>query len=1116
MAFTLTAEQQIASDPQHSVWVTANAGTGKTKILTDRVLRLMLQGTPIHRILCLTFTKAAAAEMHERIAKQLRTWAVTSDDELTAELIALCDQAPSAKTTNIARTLFMTVTNNPDELNIKTIHGFCQSLLKRFPLEAGLTPHFTIIEDQTAKELLSEAWLRILNKSAHDKILNTAIQVIANTAADSTLGEIITEITSKRGHLLRKIDEAGSVENLIASLYETLNVAQGSSRASIIATFCSQDPTDLRLLLNDLLTSTSKTDLKNADILARWCSTSTNDRIDLFPSYCSIFITSTGAPRKITGIITKKHAAKQPAALAIAEAQLLIVINILEEINSATVAHLTSNLLYVAEAIFSIYKKLKDHRAYMDYDDLIFYSQRLLNNETIAPWVMYKLDGGIDHLLVDEAQDTSPNQWNIVRMLCAEFFAGAGQEKDENRTIFVVGDEKQSIFSFQGADPDVFEGMRDFFSNTIKHANKSWQPVSLALSFRSTSPILDLTDHVFHANKERKAITNIASRVKHQAFRANEAGLVELWPLITPEAKQKDTATWKLPITITSSTDAKTVLADNIASTIAGWIKNKRMLKSKGRAVQAGDVLILVRRRNELVDQILRSLQRHDIPVAGIDRMTLTDHICVMDMIALGKWLLQPNDDLTLAAILRSPICGLTDEQLFGIAHGRGKQSLWYRLRESNKQELSQTIKFLEFLLKKYHNFSPFELYNYVLDIADKRTNFISRMGQEVQDPLKEFINLTLQYSTKHTSTMQGFIRWVEAGKLEVKRDFDQGNNEVRIMTVHGSKGLQAPIVFLPDTTALPTNKSKLMWTPNGHMLWPGAASNRNQLCNTLLEQQKQRDMNEYLRLFYVGLTRPEDELYICGYTGANKLNDESWYALAQVQMQEHGSAVFSDALDSDVFQIASDQVSRPKQQIETKTAEQAISLPDFAKSQPKSEPTPTSPLTPSRPNDSENDLAFSSPLQQSKQFERGNFVHSLLEILPSVPAHKRESAAQHIALKYPETMRKKAVEEVFSIINNPEFAPLFGENSRAEIPLSGIIDNRVVNGQVDRLVITEEEVLIIDYKTNQLPPSSSATIPETYKKQMAAYHSLLSNIYPEKNIRTFLLWTQNMHMMEV
>lgn len=1160
----MTAAQQKASDPAHSVWVGASAGTGKTKVLTDRVLRLLLAGTRPNKILCITFTKAAASEMANRIHGELAEWAVLEEKALAEAIQNLTGTPPDEKKLNRARRLFAEVLDSPDGIRLQTIHSFCQSLLSRFPIEAGIAPHFRVIDEMTSAELLQEAKLRLMSQGQReaDRHLREAIEGLAVKVYESAFVELMQALLAERGMIQRQLQQPGGIIRFNTRIYEALGLVYGTREEDVLDLACHAgefDAIGIKQLMQVLLEGTAA-EKKRGEILARWLAEPGN-RAAIFDEYKTLFLVKNDdTPKQVSSVINKSSLKAFPAAEEIIRREQQRLIEVTDRLKAVRIARFSEQLIAVAEALIGphagLYSRLKEARGFLDYEDLILYSRQLLYREGISPWVLFKLDGGIDHLLVDEAQDTSPLQWQLIRAMTEEFFAGEGA-REANRTVFVVGDEKQSIYSFQGADPDAFQKMRAFFHRRSEEAQKEFHHVALDKSFRSTEAVLQMVDTVFRHEAARGGLNIGEELLKHEAHRLGHAGKVELWPLIEPEGDE-ELEPWPLPEKRQEIRTPQARLAERIARQIRRWLDAETLLPARGRSVNAGDILILVRRRGPLFEEIFRALKQHHVPVAGSDRMVLAENIAVQDLLALAQFSLLPEDDLNLACLLKSPLFGFDEEMLFTLAYDRGESSLWDRLREFanpqsgfgggeikaafspprlnsasgeagfacspvKEERFTEAYTKLAATLNSADYIPPYEFFARALDAEGGRSQFIARMGEQVNDPLDEFLNMALQYEQAHAPSLQGFLHWFASGETEIRRDLEQARNEVRVMTVHGSKGLQAPIVFLPDTTTRPKNDRKFYWTGEGEddvLLWSSAKTGDAKRLSQLRQKYESEVNEEYMRLLYVAMTRAEDQLYLCGAKGKNSVRGETWYSLMETAMLELGEETETEIGGErlTIHRFATEQTETVKEKETSEKARKVSPLPEFVHRSAPEEPLPPTPLSPSKPEAEEPPMR--SPASGSGIWQRGRLVHKLLEILPELPEETRWPAAEHLLeIQAPEMNtgeRQDLLKQLKQLLESPEFAPLFGPGSQAEVPVTGVIGEQVISGQIDRLAVLPEKIIIVDYKTNREPPESAGKIPAAYRRQMTAYREVIRRIYPGREIETALLWTETLEFMVV
>ena len=1152
-----TEKQRQAADPGASVWVSASAGSGKTKVLVDRVLGLLLRGSQPGKILCLTFTKAAAAEMANRLSGRLAAWVTADENDLRASLEALTGGPVDDALLPRARALFARVLDTPGGIKIQTIHAFCQALLGRFPLEAGVAPNARVLDEHEAADLLETARVEVLAEALDGQgRLSDAIAVLTAHLQEERFTEVLRQLIHERGRLAELKAARGNVDRLIADLYSLLRVDPEATPEGLIAEACAESAFDRTALMGvmEAWTTGTAAEQKKSAQLARWLSADDGERADAFDAHCSLFLTKDGSPRK--NPLTKKVLADFPAAFDAVqdEAERLMLVG--ERRNAVTVARGTAALLMLGDAIVAAYQRHKEARVLLDYDDLIHYSARLLERQGGVSWVLFKLDGGLDHLLVDEAQDTSPDQWRIVEMLTSEFFTGLGahEAREESlRTVFAVGDPKQSIYSFQRADPAEFQRMRDLFRERAQRAQHRWRPVSLAVSFRSTEAVLATVDAVFAAEAAQDGVLFGEAAIRHQAKRVGEAGLIEVWPP-APPAEADELEPWALPLPGRSDSPAPLRLARLVARRIWYWTVSAEgaddpacRLSARGRRMQPGDVMVLVRRRNAFLTELVRELKSLGVPVAGVDRMNLTEQLAVMDLMALGRVLLLPEDDLSLACVLKGPLVGLNEDQLFTLAHGRGRKTLWQRLGEcaGDDAAFAAARTLLEYLAARADFVAPFELYSALLGAGRGREKLLARLGPDAADPLDEFLSLALSYERENAPSLEGFLHWLSAGELEIKRDLEQEHGAVRLMTVHGSKGLEAPVVILPDTLQLPSASDGLLWVDDGKdapplAVWPVKRDYDLPLLGLARAARQQAQEREYRRLLYVALTRAEDRLYVCGWETRRTAPAGNWYALVQDAFGRLGDTaetidfdftgeIGTDGWAGQGWRLHRQQAVSPVQAGEEASADERVAaeplpLPGWARQAAPAEPAPPQPLAPSRPAESEPPTR--SPLggDGGRRFRRGLLIHRLLQSLPDLAPDARAGAAGRF-LESPlhdlaPEQQREILEEVLRVLELPELAPLFGPGSRAEVPLAGLVETaagpQVIAGQVDRLLVEDGSICFIDYKSQRPAPETVETVPAVYLKQMAAYRALLARIYPGRAIRSYLLWTDQPRLMQL
>ncbi len=882
--------QLRASDPEASVWVNANAGSGKTHVLVDRVVRLMLGGTEPSRIMCLTFTKAAAAEMANRLFERLSTWIAMDDAALRNKLGELGSPGASPALMERARQLFTRALETPGGLKIQTIHAFCERVLQLFPVEAGVVPHFTLLDDRQSADLLEKARNAVLREAKADgsSPLSQALVDVANKLNPDAFDQLLTQLLSKRSDLRAILDAEAGLAEAAAHLRSYLSLAEDVTADGLLASLAADKQRYLDYAA--ALETGSAAEKKSAVLIRETCSKDGLTLVD----FQKILLTSDGEPRKklANKPVLQSHGWIEEWGLR-EQARL---IDALGKQGDLDCFNGTLSALRLGGAIVKAFEDAKRRNGCYDFDDLIIKTSELLAERPDAAWVLYKLDGGIEHLLVDEAQDTSPQQWQIVRRLTEEFFAGEGRHGQKKRTVFVVGDRKQSIYSFQGADPDVFEAIHDEFQSEIASAGSDFRDVDFTVSFRSAPEILKAVDTVFDPSSDfRKGLDGQRPRDwVHESNRIGEQGTVEIWPLIKPEDGAEDDP-WQAPVDREPASSPRRKLARQLAKTIKGWI-GRKLLVSHGRTVIAGDILILVQKRDAFFDAMIRALLWNvQVPVAGADRLKLSQNIAVLDLMALAQFCIMPEDDHALACVLKSPVLpqAFSEDDLLAIAANRGTLSLWQSLQAREGEPFASAARLLKPLIARAPSARPFEFLSGVL--AQARLRFVSRLGSEANDAIDALLDRALDHEEQNGTSLAGFVNWFQAGESEIKREMQQGANEVRIMTVHGAKGLEAPIVILPDTASDPakSRSSPLLMLRAGNgdekvPLWTVPKSFVSPRVQDLKDDQKNRDAHEKLRLLYVAMTRARDELYICGYEGKQKLADTCWYRIVEQALTQH------------------------------------------------------------------------------------------------------------------------------------------------------------------------------------------------------------------------------------
>ena len=946
---------------------------------------------------------------------------------------------------------------------------------------------------------------------------------------EENFAALLADVSRERDRFATLIARHGGIDGAVGALRSRLGVAEGATADSVLAEACADDAFDADGLAHAarVLAGGTVTDRRRAEKIVAWLNADHAGRTAGFAAYRRAFFSQKDEP--LQRLITTKLGDVHPDAVEALGAEQERVGAATARWNAARVAESSAALMAVAARHLRLYDDEKTRHAVLDYGDQIALSRSLLARQGIAPWVLYKLDGGLDHLLIDEAQDTSPTQWAVIAALAEEFFAGEGA-RAAPRTLFAVGDEKQSIFSFQGADARALGSAHQSFRQRAEDAGRPWESLPLAESFRSTAAVLAAVDAVFAQPAARDGVTAEAVPIRHRVHRKGAAGRVELWPPVVPEEKEA-IEPWALPVVREGADDPAARLAALIADRVARWIQEPAAegdgwLAARGRAIRPGDVMVLVRRRGPFVDHLLRAFKARGVPVAGIDRMVLTEQLAVMDLVALGEFCLLPGDDLTLATVLKSPLIGLDEDALFALAYGRCDASLWRTLarRRDETEAFAGAYEALTSFRSAADSMAPFEFYSEVLGARGGRAALLGRLGPESGDAVEEFLALALAYSRTHPPSLQGFLHWVQDGRAEIARDFEQGRDEVRIMTVHGAKGLEAPVVFLPDTMRKPRARDPLVWlederldlgagAPEG-LLFPGRADREDPVTREARTLARTAQEQEYRRLLYVAMTRAEDRLYVCGWQGRDTPPEDCWYELVRQGMRSLKGVEALEMAEGTVpegtglVHAEPQTVPIPPSDGPAPEEDALPPLPPELLTPPAAEPPAPRPLAPSR--------ALAEPAPHSpvdgtgrRARLRGIAAHKLLEHLPALAPADRPAVARRLlkSSSLDDGEREALVESMIELVADPAFAALFAPDALVEAPISAVVGERVITGQIDRLLVGEQEVVALDYKTGRAPPEDESNVPEAYRAQMESYRMALAAVFPDRRIVCGLLF---------
>lgn len=1153
------AQQRLASTPTISVFVSASAGSGKTKLLVDRLLRLMLPrkgrdgtlqpGTHPQKIQCLTYSKAAAAEMAIRLQRKLSEWVGYSEQELDQALLDL-EIEPDESMRKAARALFAQVLDLPGGMRIETNHAFCQSILQRFPLEASISPQFKIIEE--GDNIL--AFKRAFDEKIH-LASERDIQLLSPIVSSQNFLEILQELQQNQRFLppVFRLIEEGDFSLYLRQLLQL----SCSSREEYLHSVCQEwrDETGFKAYLQQAVEANSKKLQDIGKAVLEWLSYPTEQRIEAWEVFTGCFLTQKNELKSIKGNKTDNP---DIAPYLIEQGQ--YVLDVIGRLNIYTVYEYTLALMNVFAPIWQRYQEIKRTQGALYYNDLIAYTLTLLDDPGSA-WVLYKLDGGLDHILLDEVQDNSAEQWKIAADLSTEFFSGIGRDEDQPhpRTVFAVGDYKQSIYSFQGAKPQEFLYWHQIFKQTVLQADQLWEDPQLRVSFRSSQIILDFVDHVFDSKQDLKGLSGGGAENQfpaHRSARMEAPGRVDIWPLTRIDAldKEEKMVLWQPLKENQKHQSAELILAE----TLADWISKQigKVPPYGGKPIQAGDILILIRKRSVFSKALIRALKSKNIPLANLVKTQLLDQLAVQDLLVLCEVLLLPQDDLSLACVLKSPLCGLSEESLMELAAPRKNgQSLWGSLFIRHKERLDWTAswKMLSSLFLRIDYVTPYALLVEILGEYQGRTRLLARLGGEAIEAIDELLSQALQYETLHTPSLQGFLYWLKQSERMIKNEAESTVDMVRIMTVHGAKGLQGRLVILPDTMNAASKQGGfqsdkvLIWKkdPSLGLTVPLYIPQKQfDIAESQLDKEakKQSDEAESNRLLYVALTRASEWLLICGWqksTGEHKGLEDlpigNWYkhSVSALRELKAYSRDFSGGWEGEHLWIEQKLVASHKEDKAKQEAQKIkpiVALPAWMGQEEgwiakplASEKLPATHLAPSRPEGVEmGDVpTVISPLQTKAKRDplyRGRLVHQLLQYLPDCQQEKRADIALHWLTPLEGQFSPKEIQylvkQVLQIIEHPLLHALFDTESLVEQPLVGTVNGVVVTGQIDRMRILPDQILLCDFKSGRKIPDQPENVPVIYLKQMSAYWALLKLLYPNHQIKPLIVWTDAAQIM--
>ncbi|MFO7592745.1 MAG: UvrD-helicase domain-containing protein [Pseudomonadota bacterium] len=1121
--------QPTPISPQLNATVMASAGTGKTYLLINRLVRLLLSGAKPDAILAITFTRKAAAEMQSRLSERLLSLASVSDAELTRCLEDM-DVSPDKTTLANARQLFETLLQNRYQVRTTTFHAFCQEILRRFPFEADVPPGFELLE--SGGEQL---------QGAHDALLTEA--------GNRPEGDLASALQ----HLL---DYCGSLHNLQRAL-DSFIAHRGdwwayTETAHDPVRFASErlqqqlginpeeDP--LESFFNQ---SRMETLAEFADLLRKHPTKGNNTALDSiatarlpdlsvaqrFEACRDAFLTKQGAPRarKASQTQAKKMGVDGEERFLTLHAELSqAILDTLERLTAHRTWHACIAWYVAGARLLHHYQTFKREQRVLDFNDLEWRTYRLLNHSENALWVQYKLDQRINHLLVDEFQDTNPTQWRLLLPLLQEMAATQG---DSLRSVFLVGDSKQSIYRFRRAEPRLFHAAHSWLD---EHLDARAFP--LHISWRSASAIMQCVNRVFGNGGPLDG--QLRDFCPHDTHHRKLWGEVRLLPLIEVQEAAQDETEEGVVLPLRNPLEQPREIAPDdryrregrqIADAISRLIESGSVIgdAENAKPIAYGDIMILVRNRTHIsyYEQALRDAR---IPYIGAERGTLLQSLEVSDMVALLEVLHTPYNNLSLATVLRSPLFACTDEDLMRLAQaGSGD---WYRRLQAVAATMNagDTLAIAATTLQRWRTLTGHIPIHDLLDRIFNEGNVLERyqaalpshLANSAVANLTRFLELALEVDSGRYPSLGHFLARLEGMRESSDEAPDEApvsgtNSRVRLLTIHASKGLEAPVVILADTAQNSGGdkayRTLLDWPPESprpeSFLLVGKQEQQPGMVRNRLEQEQQEQQRESANLLYVALTRARQLLFISGVS-PTRGDNLGWYG------------VLRQALDPEEKTVADEpcilttgvpsEYKGPRA-----TGKRVVEAPcDPRLSRPLQVVTDHHEIAPS----------FQEAAYQSAGISgeedgriRGIVIHRLLQVLSEEKASLWPQLIRHIAgefgLEAGDPQFLQWVNECRRLLQDPQFHEFFalqnGVESLNEVPIIYRFDKQTVHGIIDRLLLKGDEIWFIDYKTHRHAGTDNcAGLADNYRQQMGYYARGVRQLWPGKRVRGFLLFT--------
>ncbi|KPK10646.1 MAG: hypothetical protein AMJ68_08490 [Acidithiobacillales bacterium SG8_45] len=1140
---------RLATSPFGNFVVHAAAGTGKTWLLTSRIIRLLLAGAEPGAILAITFTRKAAAEIYERLLSRLLRLAGADEPEIE-QLLREIGADTDLPTRRLARQLYEGVLTADQPIRISTFHAFCQELLQRFPLESGLPPGFQLIETTTELEHLAwqslETGIRLHEDSPLARSMDTFLRLtgspnVARTALMQFLGQRSDWWAFTAGYA----DPVAYAHEYAASLLPVASETPETSEAA-------------RTALVDLLIRYAR-ELGKHPIKTNLASIARIEQATLHPGPVDnllslqpgLFVGSNGKykPIKPSATLEKKLGAGGVTELIALHENIADRLDQWQQQRLAQ-RNLERNTAWFTcgQALLDKFQEIKLRRGQLDFSDLEWRAYKLLTDADQAQWVQYKLDQRIDHLLVDEFQDTNPTQWHLLHPLLDEMAAG---QADRHRSAFIVGDIKQSIYRFRRAAPDLFHHARNWLT-----LHMGAEAASQQKSYRSSPAIIEFVNLLFDAtDAQDDSHYHLHDFTTHEAHHRNRWGRVEILPLVerNTDAPATMETGFRNPLLAPRNQRAgtteqqhlteATIIADRIRTLVGEPIVADDVV----RPMRFGDIMILLRSRTHAAIYE-NALRQADIPFSGIGKDRFNQSIEVQDIVSVLRALLAPFDNLALAAALRSPVFSCSNEDLAALAVGEPR---WWRHQLAGLQgsladshPLSRAHRLLTVWQQLVDRIPVHDL----LDRIYADANIVERylhaapvyLRQRIEGNLNTLLEQALEIDGGRYPSLSRFVELIASpGADDISVSPPASEDRVRIMTIHGAKGLEAPAVFVADAARQASEppssyRAVVDWpstsdTPE-HFLLVGKAAERDPVSTRLISKQKEADRKEEANLLYVALTRAGQYLFISGCEPKN--GSTGWYGFVRSRLDAERESLAQGRSNFDIRYRETDEADNADPVLvfaygepeSCSLAQDRQTVNELEIDSRLSQPIPASPsLSIINPSSVDEELPVHGPGAGIRARGRGIWIHRALEMLAT--DCQRDQVYQQFSREAEVELESDVIEhywqEAVGIVDDERFSAFFNRSMFVEyfneMPLLYFRGNDPVYGIVDRVVLTGESIAILDYKTHEAAtPENINELARSYYSQMQFYGDGVAALWPQKKISLILVFTACSEIVEV